>query len=106
MLQKPIARRCDDKEGEIEKNWRMLIATRMSEPIGLDIKLDAVSRQFKPCFTAGCVCTMVAPLWSGLGSCSRGYGVDFFSLFNLTSVPGQNGFRLNFYLVTTTECSH
>ena len=32
------------------------------------IVLDAVSRQFKPCLTTGCVCT-AAPLWCGLGCC-------------------------------------
>ena len=39
--------------------------------VGKDIELDAIGHQFKPYFTTGCVCMLVAPLWSDLGSCSR-----------------------------------
>ena len=43
----------------------------MSCPVGKDILLDAVGRQFEPYLTARCVCMLEAPLWCDLGCCSR-----------------------------------
>ena len=40
-------------------------------PVGKDIELDSVGRQFEPYLTARCVVILVASFWCDLGCCSR-----------------------------------
>ena len=57
--------------GQIALPSCTLYNSGLSSLVGLDIKLDAVGRQFEPYLDAGCVCMLLAPLWCDLGCCSR-----------------------------------